>query len=119
MAGVKETLEPTSEPTAGMGDGDDDGTRDVVSGPILLDRWVRVNLKSVPAGQTMNPLQSVAFEDVATTFLADLFQLTVPVVYDLNVEVTGQRCWRPWADELGCGCCNRVLVRMQVQMPPT
>ena len=90
MAGVKETLEPTSEPTAGVGD-DGDGTRDFVSGPVLLDRWVRVNLKSVPAGQTMNALQSVAFEDVATTFLADLFQLTVPVVYDLNVEVTGQK----------------------------
>ena len=88
MAGVKETLEPTSEPTAGMGD---EGTRDFVSGPIVLDRWVRVNLKSVPAGQTMNTLQSVAFEDVATQFLADLFQLTVPVVYDLNVEVTGQK----------------------------
>ena len=96
MAGVKETLEPTSEPTAGVGgdgnDGDNgDGTRDFVSGPILLDRWVRVNLKSVPAGQTMNALQSVAFEDATTKFLADLFELTVPVVYDLNVEVTGQK----------------------------
>ena len=88
-------------------DGDDN--RDVVSGPILLDRWVRVNLKSVPAGRTMNTLQSVAFEDVATTFLADLFQLTVPVVYDLNVEVTGQKV----LDTVG----RRTLLRMLQSSP--
>lgn len=93
MNNVKETLEPTSEPTADVGN--DGETRDVVGdddSPIVLDRWVRVNLKSVPASrEIMNNLQIVAFEDVAAAFLADLFQLTVPVVYDVALEVTGQK----------------------------
>ena len=85
-------LEPTSEPTDGVDVGG--GTRDVAppdlpAGPIVLDRWVRVNLKSVEG--TLNSLQTVAFEDAATAFLSELFQLTVPVVYNLAVEVTGQK----------------------------
>ena len=93
MNNVKETLEPTSEPTADVGN--DGETRDGVGdddSPIVLDRWVRVNLKSLPASrEIMNNLQIVAFEDVAAAFLADLFQLTVPVVYDVALEVTGQK----------------------------
>ena len=85
MNNVKETFEPTAEPTADVGAGADDS-------PIVLDRWVRVSLKSVPSSLgIMNNLQIVAFEDVAAAFLADMFQLTVPVVYDVALEVTGQK----------------------------
>ena len=57
---------------------------------VELDELVRVQLKYSPEGRLMNNLQKVVFEDVAGSFLSDLFRLTVPRVYDVEVKVTGQ-----------------------------